>query len=38
LFHRGAHIDEGLLYTALFPTVTELARRSGEIIALREAS
>jgi hypothetical protein len=36
LFHRGAHIDEGPLYTALFPIVTELAERSGEIMALRE--
>jgi hypothetical protein len=35
LFHRGAHIAEGPLYNALFPIVTELARRSEEIIALR---
>jgi hypothetical protein len=35
LFHRGAHIDETLLYQVLFPIVTRLAACSDVILALR---
>jgi len=35
LFHRGAHIEEGPLYTTLFPIVTRLARCSEKILSLR---
>ncbi len=35
LFHRGGNIDLDLLYNVLFPIVTALARRSGELLAYR---